>query len=109
MSMDGNICQMEAIVTAWELKIIWYGDTFQISNNPCNLCNWSPRANGLNSYNRSDQGPILYVDDTDVILIAKCLIPQLVTTGSIVPPLRCTSMIIGDIMYNRAIYAGSVI
>ena len=60
-SMYGNMCQMEAIVTAWGVKIIWYGDAFQ----KFNLCNWSLHANGLNSYNRSGQGPILYVDDTD--------------------------------------------
>ena len=67
-SMDGNMCQMEAIMTAWELKIIpYYGDPFQKSH----LCNWSPHANGLNSYNRSGQGPILYVDDTDAIIYFK--------------------------------------
>ena len=48
-------------VTEWEVMIIWYGDTFQISK----LCNWSQHVNGLNSYNKSGQGPILYVDDTD--------------------------------------------
>ena len=69
-------------MTAWELKIIWYGDVFQKSL----LCNWSQYANGLKSYNRSGQGPILYVDNTDVIFISKSHILQLVTTGYIVPP-----------------------